>query len=1292
MCFNEVKLLNYILKNYKMKKLPLFICLFVSFCFIGCQKDIIGEQEDPIEIVTPPVEIKLGDISGIIFDQNNNPIEGATIIHNRDEVYATDENGYFKIDDTAGPADGALLKISKDGYFNNYKFVFIETQKTAHIRIQLIAKEAGQNTDGINGGTIDIEGGAKISFPERAFVDENNVSYEGRVTVYTHWYNPSDPSLASSMPGDLRGLSNAGKIQQLSTFGMMAVELYTEDGRELNLAQGINATLTFPIPDDLSTSAESEIITWSLNEQTAFWEEESVAIRDGDTYVAEVSHFSFWNCDVPYDLIFLKGRLIGEDDIPLPWYKVCISVVNSGVTRNGYSNSNGEFSGAVPNDELLVLKVKDECQGVIYEQQIGPFSSNADIGDLIINNNSQTTISGSLRCNGMPVESGYAKISLPNGVLYIADVDVDGNYSITVQGCTFTEITIQGIDIENNRVSGIVTQSLEPNQGNVEIVPFEVCQDLEEFIRYKIGDSNEEILTEPVGSIIDGNLVLRALNLSQLNVSTIEIEVEGAQNGSANVLEINAHIVENGLNFNSLCGPDSFIDCEGFTFTITSIGGVGTYAEGTFMGEGTDQNGEATSLMGSFKVNIDASINTNGISGVVWADENEDGIRQINELPLEDVEVVLYDELQNQTSQFTDEEGRYAFEKIYNTSIDLGILLESGFQLSIANQGGDDSIDCDFESNPISIDFTDGEIIENFDAGIHTTGQIVCSTPIIDFPDCPGNDPFADVTITVDRGTAPFEIFIDGNLFTTSDTSEIILRDVPIGDYYEYTIIDDLGSECSGEFSLEFIDAFGCIIEANNAVNGENNGSAAVIGLSDLIDSAIWSNGETTLEIDGLEPGEYSVTVTSVNGCTSECEIEISEDNFECTVLGPTAICQGGSPFEILVEANFEILDYSWSTGEVGDFIVINPTEETVYSVTVSNGPSMATCDITIQVNPSISCAPSSTPATCGSNNGTASVEATGSSGNYTYVWSNGAASQTITGLEPGFYSVTVTDFNGCATSCTSIVEDIQTLECEVIPGGGLCGSSSGTATVEVFNGSGDYSYAWNNGSILQEITNLGANDYSVTVTDNLTGCTTTCSNFVETAIDLEVTVVQNQFCNDNNYLTELTVLATGGAGDYTYEWSFGSTDQETEIDILGTYSVTVTDILGCTSETEFEIVPSSSQIGDLVWIELGGEPNAYDEGIDGFAELVSVVLYDAEDPLNLIAIDSTTTGQEGQYLFDQLQTGQYVVGILGDFDMVEKDMGEENLDSDFDHDSQLTDLIIIDGCNSTYDIDAGIY
>lgn len=101
----------------------------------------------------------------------------------------------------------------------------------------------------------------------------------------------------------------------------------------------------------------------------------------------------------------------------------------------------------------------------------------------------------------------------------------------------------------------------------------------------------------------------------------------------------------------------------------------------------------------------------------------------------------------------------------------------------------------------------------------------------------------------------------------------------------------------------------------------------------------------------------------------------------------------------------------------------------------------------------------------------------------YTYLWSNGDTTSTITGLPMGIYSVTVTDLVNCTASLTDSITQIFMLNMAIstIPANG---GNNGSANVAMLNGTPPYSYRWSNGATTSSINNLAPGIYSVSVND----------------------------------------------------------------------------------------------------------------------------------------------------------------------------------------------------------------
>ena len=166
------------------------------------------------------------------------------------------------------------------------------------------------------------------------------------------------------------------------------------------------------------------------------------------------------------------------------------------------------------------------------------------------------------------------------------------------------------------------------------------------------------------------------------------------------------------------------------------------------------------------------------------------------------------------------------------------------------------------------------------------------------------------------------------------------------------------------------------------------------------------------------------------------------------------------------------------------------------------------------------------TPVSChGGNNGTATATPTGNSDPVSYLWSNGATTQTISGLSAGTYTVTITETPTCtATASYTVTEppvmDVTCSSTDVTTNGG----SDGTASVTASGGTPPYTYLWNTGATTSSISGLTAGTYTVTVTD-AKGCTAECSTTVNEPAPCELTDAgkTNETCNDNNTAANLS-------------------------------------------------------------------------------------------------------------------------------------------------------------------------
>ncbi|HML59186.1 MAG TPA: hypothetical protein PKA85_12505, partial [Ferruginibacter sp.] len=129
-------------------------------------------------------------------------------------------------------------------------------------------------------------------------------------------------------------------------------------GEKLQIANGKKSKLTFPLPATMSGSAPASIPLWYFDEDKGLWVEEGAATRVGNTYEGEVSHFSYWNCDIPANFVHFNVTVIDANGNPVPMAHVRIrSQSNPYNTRVGYTDSTGYTSGYIPANSDLVIEV-----------------------------------------------------------------------------------------------------------------------------------------------------------------------------------------------------------------------------------------------------------------------------------------------------------------------------------------------------------------------------------------------------------------------------------------------------------------------------------------------------------------------------------------------------------------------------------------------------------------------------------------------------------------------------------------------------------------------------------------------------------------------------------------------------------------------------------------------------------------------------------------------------------------------------------------------------------------------
>ncbi|MBK7010956.1 MAG: choice-of-anchor D domain-containing protein [Saprospiraceae bacterium] len=450
--------------------------------------------------------------------------------------------------------------------------------------------------------------------------------------------------------------------------------------------------------------------------------------------------------------------------------------------------------------------------------------------------------------------------------------------------------------------------------------------------------------------------------------------------------------------------------------------------------------------------------------------------------------------------------------------------------------------------------------------------------------------------------------------------------------------LQDLSGLSAGTYTVTVTDANGCTktasatitqptdiltstMQVNSSCFGGNNGSInlSVSGGTGAY-TYDWDNDGAEMvdndlqDLSGLSAGTYTVTVTDANGCTKTASATITQPTDILTsTMQVNSSCFGGSNGSINLSVSGGTGAYTYDWDNDGAEMVDNDLQDLsglsagTYTVTVTDANGCTkTASATITQPTDILTSTMQVNSSCfGGNNGSINLSVSGGTGAYSYDWDNDGAEmvdndlQDLSGLSAGTYTVTVTDANGCTkTASATITQPTDILTSTMQVNSSCFGGSNGSINLSVSGGTGAYTYDWDNDGAemvdndLQDLSGLSAGTYTVTVTD-ANGCTKTASaTITQPGVILASTTQINVGCyGGNNGSIDLTV--SGGAGSYTYDWDDDGAEMvDDDLQDLsglsaGTYTVTVTDVNGCT-QTASAIVTEPANSSNYQFIGPG--------------------------------------------------------------------------------------------------------
>jgi hypothetical protein len=425
-------------------------------------------------------------------------------------------------------------------------------------------------------------------------------------------------------------------------------------------------------------------------------------------------------------------------------------------------------------------------------------------------------------------------------------------------------------------------------------------------------------------------------------------------------------------------------------------------------------------------------------------------------------------------------------------------------------------------------------------------------------------------SVTANGGTGPYAYLWSNNATTAS------IGSLGAG-VYRVTVTDANG--CTEEDEVEVAEppALSVVLTpVDIACAGDETGSITTSVSGGTGSYAYqWSDDSTGEDLENATAGTYTVTVTDQNGCISTASATINESQtLNLQMQATPASCFDFTDGSASVTAGGGTAPYTYLWSNDATTASIGSLGAGDYRVTVTDVNGCEAIDEIEVVQPAelivlltpvdVVCA--------GETTGGITSAVSGGTGSYAYQWSDDSTGEDLENATAGTYTVTVTDENGCFSTASATVSEPAPLTVGLTPADVPCaGDETGSIRTVVSGGTGSYSYLWSNNSTGQDLENVAAGIYSVTVTDQ-NGCFSTASATIDEPdallLEMSATPVSCAGFADG----AAGVVASGGTGPYSYSWSNNATTDEIGSLDGGIYRVTVTDASGCTAEDEAEV------------------------------------------------------------------------------------------------------------------------
>jgi len=341
------------------RHVSLSVLLLLAGCLLACGSSSSNSSTDAVSNdSTTPVQGKVltlpdftppekNAIVGRIVNRGGVGIEGAVASIDGGKSGTSNFDGFYFIADVP-PAERWVVRFEKTG--------FIPTTRTSELfqdgRVTVnavLAQQGPGRSISTDDNTPTIVDRGTVALNKAAVVDKNGAAVTGNISLRVTPIEVKGQGVAAA-PGDFSATTTLGGTVQLETFAMADYELTDDDGNTLAIKDGEKATVEMLLPADTTLKVGDEVPAWYFDKESGRWVEEGKGVvqkysQDESrlSFLAEVGHFSTWNCDQQMETTCVTGQVTLCDGTPASGADLMSQGIDYDGTSHAVAGSDGNF-------------------------------------------------------------------------------------------------------------------------------------------------------------------------------------------------------------------------------------------------------------------------------------------------------------------------------------------------------------------------------------------------------------------------------------------------------------------------------------------------------------------------------------------------------------------------------------------------------------------------------------------------------------------------------------------------------------------------------------------------------------------------------------------------------------------------------------------------------------------------------------------------------------------------------------------------------------------------------------